>query len=432
MAERRPGWSEVFEQSMRRTNTFEVVPLSERDSEILHRTLDASAALWNEVTYTRRQRFFNDEDIWDVTKLYEEYKPVLSAATAQTVIRRNDEMWRSFFASSDSSSSPPGYWGNRTDGRELQTYIRNDKYSLEWGTRSRLEIRIGQQLKNEFGLGVYEHLRLEARGRPKWAGKQGRLVLRYDKVDDLFRAHQPVIVPEPVLESTTGEDIAGLDIGVNNLVACTTTGGHQYLYDGSIVYEQFRETSEEISRAEAKLPPSRDGSKRIRALYRKRTRRRDHAIAALVRNLVEHLHRRDVSTLYLGDLNGILSKKRSSRVNHMTHNFWAFDKLRRRFKSVCEEYGIDVSVESEAYTSQTCPRCGQKDTTARDKDSFTCQCGFKGHADLTASENILRRYTDQQIDRPMARPVRFEWNNHQWRSTIDAFSENALEQRTDP
>jgi putative transposase len=48
---------------MKRTNTFEAVPQAESDRELLLRFLDASAACWNEVNYTRRQRFFDGDDV---------------------------------------------------------------------------------------------------------------------------------------------------------------------------------------------------------------------------------------------------------------------------------------------------------------------------------------------------------------------------------
>ncbi|RLM56885.1 IS200/IS605 family transposon protein TnpB, partial [Halorubrum sp. Atlit-26R] len=50
---------------MRRTNSFEIVPKSKQAGTILRRLLDASASLWNELTYERRQRFFTGESVWD-------------------------------------------------------------------------------------------------------------------------------------------------------------------------------------------------------------------------------------------------------------------------------------------------------------------------------------------------------------------------------
>ena len=109
----------------------------------------------------------------------------------------------------------------------------------------------------------------------------------------------------------------------------------------------------------------------------------------------------------VGDLTDVLETHWSVRVNAKTHKFWAFKKFIHRLTCVCEEYGISLEAESEAWTSQTCPECGGHE------DTPTCPCGFEGHADLTASETFLRENSDTGV-RPMARPVRFEWDDHDW------------------
>lgn len=128
--------------------------------------------------------------MWETVDYRKRYIDVLGSATAQQLIRKNGEAWRSFFAASEAGkdTAPPGYWGNEEDGRELRTYIRNDQYTLEWGERSRLEIPVGKALKAEFGLNAHERLRLEVSGTPRWEGAQGRLAVFYDEVDDRFRA----------------------------------------------------------------------------------------------------------------------------------------------------------------------------------------------------------------------------------------------------
>jgi len=142
---------------MKRTNTFDIAPDSETTEEILTRVLDASASLWNKLTYDRRQQFFDGESVWECDGYYDEYVDVLSGATTQQIARVNDTAWRSFFELLDDPEydpSPPGYWGNQDDGRELRTYIRNDSYTIQWNRRSRLEIRIGMDLKDEYGLAL--------------------------------------------------------------------------------------------------------------------------------------------------------------------------------------------------------------------------------------------------------------------------------------
>lgn len=91
-------------------------------------------------------------------------------------------------------------------------------------------------------------MRLEVVGDPKWDGEKGQLELQYDKVDDTFRTFQPVTVPDSRQDPPLAEESAALDVGANNLVACTTTTGQQYLYEGRELFAGFHETTEEIAR----------------------------------------------------------------------------------------------------------------------------------------------------------------------------------------
>ncbi|WP_336339417.1 RNA-guided endonuclease InsQ/TnpB family protein [Haloarcula brevis] len=432
---------------MKRTNTFAVRPLSDTRELLLRDLLDASAALWNEVNYQRLMRYndedgFEDEDVWnaDTGSLEGKYKGVLGASTAQQVIRKNSEAWRGFFDTKktyhDGSNTsvtehpePPGFRGNKDDGRVLKGVIRNDAYTVEWGERSRLEILVESELKDR-----YDHtgrLRLEIAGDPNWPDyeKQGRLDLWYDETDSIFRASQPVTVTD-TRETPLADEKAALDIGANNLVACTTTTGDQYLYEGRDLFNRFRETTREIARLQSKLQEDQYSSERIRRLYRKRTRRRDHAQEALCRDLIEWLYEDGVDTVYIGGLTDVLDTHWSVETNAKTHNFWAFKQFTERLACTAEEYGISVEVQSEAWTSQECPQCGSTDRTKRHQDTLTCPCGFEGHADLTASETFLKRHTEKAV-RSMARPVRFEWDDHNWSGTPHPH-ESPKEQRTDP
>ena len=415
---------------MKRTNTFVVRPCSEQDKRLLREVLDASASLRNELTYERRQQYFDGESVWNTADYRKRYVGVLGSATAQQLIRKSKSAWESFFSLKEKGKqcSPPGYWGNEGDGRELRTYVRNDQYTLETGDRSRLEIPVGKELKAKYGLGHTERLRLEVAGVPKWDGKQGRLELYYDEASDQFRAFQPVTVDNSRQDSPLADETAALDIGANNIVACTTTTGQQYLYEGRDLFERFRETTREIARLQSELREGRYSSKRIRRLYRRRTRRRDHAMDALARDLIERLYEEGISTVYVGDLTDVLETHWSVRTNQKTHNFWAFRAFIDRLAWTAEEFGIAVEVRPEAWTSQMCPRCGSTEDTTRHQDTLTCSCGFEGHADLTASETFLRRQTD--VPRPMARPVRFEWDDHDWSGTPHPH-ESPKEARTD-
>jgi putative transposase len=402
---------------MKRANTFDVVPQSDEDEELLRRLLDASAALWNEINYERREHYANsDEDVWEISEYRGRYGGTLGASTVQQIERKNREAWKSFFSlkNKGEANGKPGFWGNSEDGRELRTYIRNTSYSVEWGEYSRLEILVGKDLKDEYGLGHRERLRLEVRGNPNWKEyeKQGRLELFYDEQAQSFRAFQPVTIDTSRLAQPLASEEAALDIGANNLVACTTTTGQQYLYEGRDLFERFRETTREIARLQSLLEDGRYSSHRIRRLYDRRTKRRDHAQDALARDLIERLYDEGVSTVYVGALTDVLDTHWSVETNAKTHNFWAFRAFVNRLACTAEEYGMSVEVRSEAWTSQKCPNCGSKTDTIRNQDTLTCPCGFEGHADLTASETFLRRQTT--VTRSMARPVCLKWDDHHW------------------
>ncbi len=402
---------------MERTNKFVVVPQSDEDEELLRRLLDASAALWNEINYEHRQNYADpDGDIWDISEYRGRYGGVLGASTVQQIERKNRKAWKSFFAKQQKGepTGKPGYWGNEDDGREFRTYIRNTSYSVQWGEHSRLEILVGKDLKDEYGLGYRERLKLEVRGNPNWKEyqKQGRLELYYDEQAQTFRAFQPVTIDDSRLAHPLASEEAALDIGANNLVACTTTTGQQYLYEGRDLFRRFCKTTREIARLQSLLRDGRYSSHRIRRLYDRRTKRRDHAQDALARDLIERLYDEGVSTVYVGDLTDVLETHWSVETNAKTHNFWAFRAFVTRLACTAEEYGISVEVRSEAWTSQTCPNCGSTTDTVRHQDSLACSCGFEGHADLVASESLLRRQTT--VTRSMARPVCLKWDDHNW------------------
>jgi len=212
---------------MKRTNTFAVQPLSDTDEQVLRELLDASAALWNETNYERLMRYndadgYDDEDVFDADTGSHEgrYKGVLGASTAQQVIEKNSEAWGAFFELKDQyhdpentsvteHPEPPGFWGNDDDGRDLHTVIRKDAYSVDWGERSRLEILVGEDLRDRH-TSPGSRLRLEIAGEPNWPDYEdhGRLDLWYDETDSTFRASQPVTVSDDARDTPLADETA--------------------------------------------------------------------------------------------------------------------------------------------------------------------------------------------------------------------------------
>ncbi len=468
---------------MARCDTFEVRPRSHRDTLLLLELLDASAACNNQVNYDRRQTLFETTDNADnrvsVSKLkstvkqavtQEEYRQqyiqILSSSTPQQLVQKNWEPWKSYFSllskyrDPNNSTvadrpSPPGYW--KEDGKRTpRTVIRNDQYTLELGDRSRLEIPVGMDLKEKYGLGYHERVRLEVAGKPRWTGKQGRLEIVYDRDTETFTAYRTVgdednpprrrdsYQPSSLATTSSGEAVvAAVDIGANNLAAVTTTQGDHRLYHGRPAFDTFHAHTVRIAELQSILGDNEWSSKQIRDMYHTRGEQRNHAMDALIRDLGEWLAERGVTELLVGALGDVRKKHWSATVNEKTDLFWAHRRFRRRLDEVLEfEYDITVTEKSEAGTSSMCPAC-RSDDVHRSGDLLQCHsCGREGHSDIAGSVNFLQKHAAERIEiqtsGSMARPAAtgentkvdgsqnsvpcLEWNDHAWTVEHDGHS----------
>jgi putative transposase len=439
-----------------RTNTYVADPVSDRYRECVFGWLAAHAPLWNQITYRRRQQYFaGDGDVWDAeyTDLYAEYAPILGKATCQQLARKNSDAWRSHFRLleeyHDPSNqavterpSPPGYWGNRDDGYELHGLVRNDLYDLDWNEdQSTLEFGVGDVLEDRYDFEHNERVTLEVRGGPLWRGDDSRLELIYDECADQLRVQHPVRIQSDDLreqrqaafthtldpENTTRS--AAIDVGANNTLAVVTDQGDTAVYHARPEFERFQQQSERIALLQAGLPDDQYMSELIQRVYDERSRHRDHSRDAAVKHAAEWLLERNVGTVYVGDLTGVLETHWSAEVNEKTHAFWSHRQLVERLRLTLGDVGITVTETGEYESSSQCPACGS-DAVTRSGDSFRCDaCGLEAHADVVGAWNILQSEVG-----PMARPAAlsaergrdaphdtgayWEWNDHEWTPAV--------------
>jgi putative transposase len=451
-----------------RTNTFAVAPKAEWKKVCLIELLDSAAALVNIVTYHRRQAYFDDDqarsDVWNaITKaeIRNRFRPVLGRAITDKMLDKCDEQWDAFFellddyydGERDDKPGVPGYWKD-DEKRVLKACIRNDAYTVEWGEHSRIELALGSELKEKYGIPLNKRIRVPIKGNPQYDGHSGRLELVYDRPTESFTAKQPVTFHHDTTRATDSSDeeyVAAVDVGANNFVAVTTTQGRQHVFHARPLFDRFHHYTERISELQSQLPEQADSSRLIDKMYTKRTRHRNHAQDALVRHLARLFSEWGVKRVSVGGLDDVREKHWSATVNEKTDLFWAHGRFRRRMHTVLEdEYGIGVEEESEAGTSSQCPRCDEESHITRHSDVFQCgACGFEGHSDVVGSENFLQSVVNGDVDfsgeRPMARPVdsgqnsperghqtvpRLEWDDHRWRQRGHATKEEPTNQST--
>ena len=386
---------------------------------------DNCARLYNEVNFERRQAYIRYRRFeWYPKHLYEKYAPLIGSATAQQIINKNNEAWRSFLALKGLEAegklpkhitrvSMPRYW-KRDGRRELMIIVRNDCY------------RAGGEY-----LYLPKGLKLRYKGLLKWRGRQGRLEIIYDGLDGVWRGFMAVKVGKPPKRG--GSKPLYIDIGVKNLATVWYDGLRQPIaFSGGAVLSDWWYWNRKIAGEQGRLARINGArtSKKLRGLYRTRQRRFRHAVNTMVKTIVEEAYRLGVSKIVLGKLKGVRSNSHNGKANTMINNFWSFSYIVRRFKEKAEEYGIEVEEVSEYKTSSKCPYCGSENVTNRGR-LFKCyDCGLEAHRDAVGVLNIGHLYGGG-VNGVVAHPLLLRWDGMRWepRRAMNNRPMNALEAR---
>jgi len=412
----------VFE--VKRTNTFVL-----EDCLALWELADGCVRLYNEINFERRQAYIHYRKFeWYPKRLYEKYTPLIGSATAQQIINKNNEAWRSFLAlkrlekkgklpKQVTKVSMPRYW-KKNGKRELRIILRNDCYKID-----------------DKYIYLPKGLKLKYKGMLKWKGKQGRLEIVYDEVDEVWRGFMTVEVEEPL--SKGGNKPLYIDLGVVNLATVWFEGLKQPIaFSGRTVLSAWWYWTRKIAKEQSRLARVNRAktSRKLRRLYRIRQRRFRHAVNAMIKTIVEDAYQLGISKIVLGRLKNIRNESHdNNKANAMINNFWSFNYIVRRFKEKAEEYGIEVEEKSEYKTSSKCPFCYSEDIMIRGR-LFKCLCcGLEANRDAVGVLNIanISYLYGGSVNRVVTHPLLLRWNGMKWepRRAMNTRPMNTLEAR---
>ena len=403
------------EYKNRRTNVVRLLPNGAQERR-LRRLADATAKLWNELNFERRQQFFSSKGVdfrgtW--SKYYEKYKEILGV-NAQAVLQKNNEDWNSFFSllrlkkegklpPHMNHVSPPGYWKDKETGRrKLIIVIRQDRYEVD------VERRV--IILKDF------NLEIKFVGRLRWFGRQGRLEIIYDEGKNAWYAHIPVEVGVEKtktgkrskhivkgerrriqIESPKGNKVASIDLGINNLASVVVDDGTWILYKGIRTKEDYFYLQRLISRIQSLRDTLKDKllddaidelNHEMRRLYGKLMRRLLHLYRNFASHLLKQLHELGVSTIYLGYPFNIAQQKG----NKFTVNMWSYRKLMEAIELKAQEYGIRVLEVVEYNTSKYCAY-HNVEVKRQPRGVVHCPKGHRLHSDLNGALNIMKKAT---------------------------------------
>lgn len=204
-------------------------------------------------------------------------------------------------------------------------------------------------------------------------------------------------------DRTTGDGVAGVDLGEKHLAA-VATGSDCFLLNGGELRALRKYQNQTKARLQAKISRKEKGSNRWEKLVETKNKQLEHIdnkitdlLHKLSRKLIEMLLERGVSTVVIGELKGVRdSVDYGSRMNQRLHQ-WAHRKFADYVEYKAEEAGMVVEHVSEEYTSQTCPNCGNRYKPS-DRNYSCVVCGFEAHRDAVGAYNIHKKYVSEETD----------------------------------
>ena len=157
--------------------------------------------------------------------------------------------------------SPPRYL-KKEKKRKLLLVIRQDRYEVD-------------EKSNKLVLRDF-NLEIEFSGRLRWYGKQGRLEIYYDDVENAWYASIPVEVGveetktgkkskyivrgerKTIQISPKGNKVASIDLGINVLASVVVNDGTWLLYKGVRIKQDYFYLQKEIAEEQSNADKARN------------------------------------------------------------------------------------------------------------------------------------------------------------------------------
>ncbi|NPD90691.1 MAG: IS200/IS605 family element transposase accessory protein TnpB [Asgard group archaeon] len=355
--------------------------------------------LYNSATYLVRQTFFETGkilryySIWNKMREKEEYlkfKNLAGSQTPQQLLRMVEATWEGYKeAKKDWRINPEKYLGKP----KIPGYLsKNGRFIVVW-SKQRVRIRKG-------AIRIVERLMKE--GFPAIHIKKlpvteaNIAIVRLKPFFDKFKLEFVYEKEVPAIKIKEVQKILGLDLGINNLVA--TSDG--LLIKGGVVKSINQFFNKQKAKIQALL--SKQGlktSERKQQLMRWRYNQLHDLFHKTSRAIIQHCLENNISPLVIGRNKNWKQNIRMGRKTNQKFTNVPFHKLIKMMQYKAEEQGIEVTLITEEYTSQTCSSCGYRSrSNHKYRGLFVCKkCKLVINADVNAARNIAKKAFPESI-----------------------------------
>jgi IS605 OrfB family transposase len=379
-----------------------IIERSDPRYEAIDKAAFASKNLYNATLYIVRQIFIGEGEYLNyntmdkIMQKHEAYRG-LPTKVAQAVVKQVHEAWISFFeACKEYREHPekftgrprlPGY-KEKVNGRNLLTY------NMQAVSSSKKTLHRGIVKPSQLGVTVRTKQDPKAINEVRIAPKKGYYVVEI------------VYTKEEKQEKLNKEYIAGIDLGVNNLVALTSNkpGFIPVIVNGRPV----KSTNQFYNKRRAELQKAlghTGTTARMERMTNKRNRRIEHYMHTVSRRVIDLLVKEGIKTLVIGKNDGWKNGIEMGKRNNQTFCFIPHARFISMLKYKAELVGIKVKVTEESYTSKASlldlDDMPVYDPKRKDKPKFSGKRMKRGlyrasdgqlvNADINGAGNMIRK-----------------------------------------
>lgn len=194
----------------------------------------------------------------------------------------------------------------------------------------------------------------------------------------------------PAIQS---DKFCGIDLGEIHSISAFESGGNAVIITGRLLRSVKQYQLKKLAEFSQKLSKCKKNSRRNKKLWRAKRRMLQKTNAQIrdlnhkiTRSFVTWAVENGVGKVYVGNPEGVQRKKRRKTVSQKLSR-WNFGKHFEYLTYKLAAVGIGLEKISEAYSTQTCPKCGRRHKCG--SRNYRCSCGYIAHRDIHGARNIL-------------------------------------------
>ena len=211
-------------------------------------------------------------------------------------------------------------------------------------------------------------------------------------------------------ENSENRHIAGIDLGVNNIVTIATNKGKSLLVKDRYLKQLNQFSSKELSDIYTKQTTSGKlgkpkSSEKVKTVFRKRNNRITNFSYILANFIVKYCLNNNIDTLVIGLNRDWKQDIKMGSINNQSFQQLPFSKIIDKIEYKCKLNNIDVIIREESYTSKSnCLNYDYIPTYKKEDDKeykftgkrikrglFKTDSGILINADVNGAINILRK-----------------------------------------